>query len=115
MVIVIFEFVIKDGQAERYFETAKRLMPLVEGFDGFLGVERFQSRAQPNKYLSLVLWRDAAAIEPWRKHANHKAAQELGKAEIFADFRITVVDTLRSYTMGESAEVSAEAPMRALA
>ena len=115
MVIVIFEYIIKEGQAERYFDLATQLVPLVESFDGFLGVERFQSRTQPNKYLSLVLWRDEAAIEPWRNHPNHRAAQELGKAEIFEDFRITVVDTLRSYTMHDRDGVSTDEPMRALA
>lgn len=114
MVIVIFEYVIKEDQAERYFETATKLVPLVETFDGFLGVERYQSRTQPNKYLSLVYWRDEAAIEPWRNHPNHRAAQELGKAEIFEDFRITVVDTLRSYTMGERGGATTDAPMQAL-
>jgi hypothetical protein len=41
LVIVIFEYIIKEGQAERYFETATQLAPLVETFDGFLGVERY--------------------------------------------------------------------------
>ena len=115
LVIVIFECVIKEGQAERYFDIATQLVPLVETFDGFLGVERYQSRTRPNKYLSLVLWRDEAAIEPWRNHPNHRAAQEIGKAEIFEDFRITVVDTLRSYAMSDRGGNPAEEPMKALA
>ena len=115
VVIVIFEYVIKEGQAERYFDLATQLMPLVETFDGFLGVERYQSRTQPNRYLSHVLWRDEAAIEPWRNHPNHRAAQELGKAEIFEDFRITVVNTVRSYTMSDRDGEPTEEAMKALA
>ena len=115
MVIVIFEYVIKEGQDERYLETAAKLMPLVETFDGFLGVERYQSRTEANKHLSLVFWRDEAAIEPWRNHPNHRAAQDLGKSEIFEDFRITVVDTLRSYTMGDRGGAHTEDAMQALA
>ena len=115
LVIVIFEYVIREGQAERYFDLATELVPLVETFEGFLGVERYQSRTHPNKYLSHVLWRDEAAIEPWRNHPNHQAAQDLGKAEIFEDFRITVVNTLRSYTMSDRGGVSTDEPMKALA
>jgi heme-degrading monooxygenase HmoA len=115
MVIVMFEYVIKEGQADRYFETAQKLVPLVEKHDGFLGVERFTSKSQPNRYLSLVYWRDEASIIPWRNHPDHRAAQALGKAEIFEDFRITVVTTGRSYTMSDRGGAKVEAPMKPLA
>lgn len=114
MVIVIFDYVIKEGQAERYFATAQSLVPQVETFDGFMGLERFQSRTQPNRYLTLVYWRDEQSIIPWRNHPNHKAAQALGKSEIFEDFRITVVNTLRSYTMSDRGGVAAKEPLKAL-
>ncbi len=101
MILVIFEVTMKSGQAGRYFDLAAALRREVEGVDGFISVERFESVTTPGKYLSLSLWRDEAAVEAWRGHKGHREAQILGRNEIFADFRITVAKPLRSYTMEE--------------
>jgi heme-degrading monooxygenase HmoA len=101
MIVVVFEVTMKDGQGPRYFDLAASLRPELERIDGFLSVERFQSLATPGKYVSISFWRDAAAVDAWRAHAGHGAAQRLGKTEVFADFRITVAEAIRSYTLAE--------------
>ncbi|MAG98330.1 MAG: antibiotic biosynthesis monooxygenase [Rhodospirillaceae bacterium] len=97
MIAVIFEVTPRDGMADRYFDLAAELRPELEGVDGFLSVERFESRSAPGKYLSLSFWRDAEAVAAWREHAGHGEAQALGKAEFFADFRIRVAEVVRDY------------------
>jgi heme-degrading monooxygenase HmoA len=40
--------------------------------------------------LSLSIWRDDKAVTRWRTHAAHHGAQEKGRFEIFADYRLRV-------------------------
>lgn len=53
------------------------------------------------KILSLSFWRDEAAVQRWREHAGHHAAQRRGRDEIFADYRIRVAGVVRDYGMNE--------------
>ena len=97
MIVVVFEVQPIAGRAERYFDLAAELRPELEKQDGFISIERFESLATPGKFVSISFWRDEAAVAAWRGHGDHAAAQALGKREIFADYRITVAEALRSY------------------
>lgn len=101
MIAVIFQVTMKDGKSPAYFDLAAELRPELDGRDGFISIERFESVFTPGKFLSLSFWRDEDAIKNWREHAGHILAQERGKAEIFADFRISVAEVKRDYTMAE--------------
>ncbi len=101
MIAVIFEVTMRAGQADRYFDLAEALRGDLAGVDGFISVERFESVSTPGKYVSLSFWRDEQAVKTWRRHADHQSAQRLGKDEIFADFKITVTEVRRSYTLAE--------------
>lgn len=101
MIAVIFQVEALDGRAQDYFDLAAELKAEVERIDGFISVERFESLSTPGKYLSLSLWRDEAAIAAWRAQQRHRAAQVRGKAEIFRDFRITVAEVSRDYTLAD--------------
>jgi heme-degrading monooxygenase HmoA len=103
MIVVIFEVQPKEAGAARYFDLAAELRPELEKQDGFISIERFESLAQPGKFLSLSFWRDEAAVAAWRGHAGHGAAQVLGKNELFENYRITVAETLRNYGPGGKA------------
>lgn len=97
MMIVVFEVEPKDGGAARYFDLAAELRPELEAIDGFISVERFESLSTPGKYVSLSFWRDEAAVDAWRERAGHRAAQAVGKRDLFADYRITVATAVRCY------------------
>jgi heme-degrading monooxygenase HmoA len=99
MYAVIFEVEPRPGRERDYLEIAAALRPEVEAIDGFISVERFQSLATTGKLLSLSFWRDADAVKRWREHIEHRAAQAKGRAEIFADYRISVVAVERQYTL----------------
>jgi heme-degrading monooxygenase HmoA len=101
MILVVFEVWPKEERSGRYFEIAGRLRAELEKIDGFISVERFESVTAPGKYLSLSAWRDEAAVAAWREHLGHQAAQDEGKAAIFADFRIRVAEVLRDYEMSD--------------
>ncbi|MDO9224217.1 MAG: antibiotic biosynthesis monooxygenase [Caulobacter sp.] len=99
MIAVIFEVVPKDGLRGDYLATAARLAPLLDGVDGFLSIERFESLTQPGKVLSLSFWRDEAAVAAWRELGEHQAAQQDGRARIFEDYRLRVAEVMRDYGM----------------
>lgn len=102
MIVVIFEVEMKPGRAQEYFDLAAKLRPELEKVDGFLSVERFQSVTTSGKYLSVSFWRDEQAVREWKAHVEHGAAQQRGKKEIFADYRIRVADVLRDYSMHDN-------------
>jgi heme-degrading monooxygenase HmoA len=97
MMVVVFQVRMRDGRTQEYFDLAAELRPELEKVEGFLSVERFESLAEPGKYVSLSFWRDAAAIETWRTQRRHRAAQERGKREIFRNFRISVAEVVRDW------------------
>jgi heme-degrading monooxygenase HmoA len=107
MMVVVFQVRMREGRARQYFDLAAALRPELERIDGFLSVERFQSLAEPGKYVSLSFWRDEAAIEAWRAERRHRLAQAKGKEEIFADFRISVAEVVRDYTLADRAGAAA--------
>ena len=73
------------------------MRPELEKIDGFISVERFESLTEEGKYLSLSVWRDEEAVRAWREITEHQAAQNKGKSEIFADYRIRVAEVVRDY------------------
>ena len=66
MIAVIFEVWVDDQRKIEYLDIAAALCPLVEQVDGFISIERFASRSEPNKLVSLSFFRDEAALEAWR-------------------------------------------------
>ena len=110
MMVVVFQVTMREGRAQDYFDLAAELRAELEGIDGFVSVERFESLAEPGKYVSLSFWRDLAAIEAWRTRRRHRAAQERGKREIFQDFRISVAEVVRDYTLRDRLEQPAAPP-----
>lgn len=99
MIAVIFEVWPADGRKGDYLDTAARLRPLLDGIDGFISVERFESLSEPGKILSLSLWRDEEAITTWRQREAHRAAQERGRAGVFRDYRLRIAAVVRDYGM----------------
>lgn len=104
MIAVIFEVEPHPDRRQDYFDIAGDLKPVLEGVDGFLSVERFESLAKPGKFLSLSFWRDEAAVAAWRNVHVHREAQAAGRREIFADYRLRVAQVLRDYGLNERAE-----------
>jgi heme-degrading monooxygenase HmoA len=108
LIALIFEVLPKPGQAQRYFEIAAGLKPMLEAIDGFISVERFESLTQPGRYLSLSYWRDEDAVRAWRTHALHRAGQREGREVVFEDYRIRVAGVLRDYGLRDRAQAPAD-------
>jgi heme-degrading monooxygenase HmoA len=97
MIAVIFEVEPAAGKREAYLGIATDLRPLLDGIDGFLSIERFQSLVDPNRILSLSFWRDEEAVKAWRNTQEHRQAQKAGRGGIFADYRLRIAHVVRDY------------------
>lgn len=112
MIAVIFELWPKPEHRANYFELAGDLRPLLEGIDGFISVERFESVSEPGKFVSLSFWRDEAAVAAWRNVAEHRLAQARGRKGIFADYRLRVAEISRDYGLTERTQAPADSRNR---
>jgi heme-degrading monooxygenase HmoA len=108
MIAVIFEVQPKPGHAQRYFDIAAALKPMLETIDGFISVERFESLSQPGRYLSLSYWRDEDAVRAWRTQALHREGQREGRELVFDDYRIRVAAVVRDYGLRERDQAPAD-------
>ena len=97
MIVGIIEFHIRPGLEDRYAEVAAVLHAHVQTIPGFISVERFESRGQEGKLLSLSYWEDEAALKRWRDDADHRIGMKIGREEVFADYRIVVAEVTRDY------------------
>ncbi|TIP26282.1 MAG: antibiotic biosynthesis monooxygenase [Mesorhizobium sp.] len=104
MIAVIFEVEPAAGKRDAYLGLAADLRPLLDGIDGFLSIERFQSLVDPSRILSLSFWRDEEAVKAWRNTEEHRQAQKAGHGGIFADYRLRIAHVVRDYALTERAE-----------
>jgi heme-degrading monooxygenase HmoA len=102
MIAVIFEVWAKDGRRQEYFDIAASLRPMLEGMDGFISIERFESLTEPGKLLSLSFWRDEQAVAAWRRVERHREAQRAGRDHVFSDYRLRVAGVLRDYGLSRN-------------
>ncbi|TPJ20155.1 antibiotic biosynthesis monooxygenase [Mesorhizobium sp. B2-7-3] len=108
MIAVIFEVQPAQGRREAYLSIAADLRPLLDGIDGFISVERFQSLADPDRVLSLSFWRDEEAVKAWRNTEEHRQAQRAGRGGIFAGYRLRIAHVVRDYGLAERDEAPAD-------
>lgn len=108
MIAVIFEVEPHPDRRQDYLDIAAELKPRLEGIDGFVSIERFESLTTQGKILSLSFWRDEAAVAAWRTLEAHRRAQAAGRGGVFADYRLRVASVLRDYGMTERAEAPAD-------
>ncbi|RWE30650.1 MAG: antibiotic biosynthesis monooxygenase [Mesorhizobium sp.] len=108
MIAVIFEVQPAEGRRDAYLGIAAELRPLLDGIDGFISVERFQSLADPNRVLSLSFWRDEEAVKAWRNTEEHRQAQQAGRDGIFAGYRLRIAHVVRDYGLAERDEAPAD-------
>ncbi|EOC3062175.1 antibiotic biosynthesis monooxygenase [Cronobacter dublinensis] len=98
MIAVLFEAQALPQAQQRYFDLAAGLKPLLADAPGFIDLERFQSLAAPDRFLSLSWWESEEAVRQWKGNLMHQAAQQEGKERIFAHYRIRVAQVLRDYS-----------------
>jgi len=82
----------------------QKMMSLVEGFDGFISIERFESVVQSGKFVALSFWRDEEAVIAWRNVVEHRQIQGGSRKAVFDDYRLRVASVIRDYSMHDRGE-----------
>jgi heme-degrading monooxygenase HmoA len=108
MIAVIFEVLPHAQHRAAYLDIAASLRDTLAGMDGFISIERFESLSTPGKLLSLSFWRDEAAVAAWRALPAHRGAQQQGRWDIFADYRLRVATVVRDYGLHARDEAPAD-------
>ncbi len=98
----------KRGAADRCFEIAAALKAELEFVHGFISVERFQRRAKPGRFLSSSFWRDEASVRACRRHGMHRGAQQEGRSDLLAGYRLRVAAVMRDDGLHEREEAPAD-------
>ena len=91
---VIFTSQRNEGDAG-YGAMADRMVALAAQQDGFLGVE--SARDGAGLGITVSYWRSEAAIIAWRKNAEHRIAQETGKADWYRNYQVRIARVEREY------------------
>ena len=112
MVVVIFESWPHSGQGEHYLDLGRRMGHLLEGFDGFISIERFESVVERGKFVALSFWRDTDAVDVFRNIASQRSVQAHGREDIFKAYRLRVATVIRDYTLTDRAQAPADSGVR---
>jgi len=111
MIAVIFESWPCAGKMQTYLDMGKTLHRHLEGVDGFISIERFQSVTDPSKLVALSFWRDEASVDAWRNVAIHRAVQTSSRRDVFRDYRLRVATVIRDYGKFDRAQVPGDSPV----
>jgi heme-degrading monooxygenase HmoA len=87
---------VDDG----YGVTSDRMVELASGQPGFLGVE--SARDANGLGITVSYWESEEAIANWRRHAEHRIAQETGRKQWYTEFvtRVAKVERARKFQAG---------------
>ena len=91
---VIFTSRRTEGD-EGYGAMSERMAELAAGQPGFLGLETV--RGADGTGITVSYWTDEQAIAGWREHAEHRVAQERGRAVWYEAYALRIARVERAY------------------
>lgn len=83
-------------EADGYAETAHRMESLAAEQPGYLGIESCRD-AVSGIGITVSYWTTAAAARGWKNVAEHRLAQQRGRAEWYRGYRVRVATVERDY------------------
>lgn len=91
---VIFSSLRTPGD-DGYGQMAARMVELAQHQPGFLGQE--STRGADGFGITVAYWTSLEAIAHWRANAEHRVAQETGKAKWYEHYAVRVALVERAY------------------
>jgi heme-degrading monooxygenase HmoA len=84
-----------------YGDTAAKMVELAAQQSGFLGVE--SARGPDGVGITVSYWESEEAIANWRRHAEHRIAQQHGRERFYSEFvtRVARVERSRRFTRSD--------------
>jgi heme-degrading monooxygenase HmoA len=90
MFSVLFEILPRPEQRDAYASIGESLLPELARIPGFVEDILYKSLTREGWVLALSTWRDEKSVIRWRVNARHHDAQEKGRAEVLADYRLRI-------------------------
>lgn len=93
---------LRTGDVDGYGDTAERMIELAAQQPGFLGYE--SARGEDGLGITVSYWESEEAIANWRKHAEHRVAQQNGIARWYSEFvtRVARVERQRTFKRSDA-------------
>ncbi|MEV5713425.1 antibiotic biosynthesis monooxygenase [Amycolatopsis mediterranei] len=85
---------VRTPEQHGYGETSARMEELVKAVPGYLGMDHAQTPGGLG--ITVGYFRDADALAQWRSNAEHRAAQQRGRAEWYRSYTLHVAKVERS-------------------
>ena len=76
-----------------YSEMSDLMMHLAAKQDGFLGVESARNEIG----ITVSYWKDLESINNWKMQTDHEIAQENGKYQCYAQYKVRISKVERDY------------------
>lgn len=97
MFVVIFRARVRQFDAE-YSAMAARMRELALSQFGCLD---FTATTEGEQEIAVSYWPDEASIRAWKQHAEHLAAQQLGRDRWYASYEVDIAEVKRRYSRPE--------------
>ena len=92
---VIFSSLRTETGADAYAQMAERMVELALQQPGYLGAE--STRGADGFGITVSYWASLEAIAHWRADAEHRVAQETGKAQWYEHYELRVALVEKAY------------------
>ncbi len=92
---VIFSSLRTATGPDDYAHMAERMVELAQHQPGYLGAE--STRGTDGFGITVSYWTSREAIAHWRAHAEHRVAQESGKAQWYEHYELRVALVEKAY------------------
>ena len=92
---VIFTSLRSADDSAGYQSTAERMFNLAREQPGFLGFE--SARGADGLGITVSYWSSLDAIQAWRNHAEHAAAQEKGRTTWYTRYSLRISRVEHAY------------------
>jgi len=94
-----------DADLSAYEALNARMEQLLRDIPGFVDVKGYAS--PDGDELGMVRFETLEALHVWRDLPEHRRAQERGRTEFYAAYRIEVCEVVRAYAFAEGRYVTA--------
>ncbi|WP_419902922.1 antibiotic biosynthesis monooxygenase family protein [Kiloniella sp.] len=111
MIVMVFEYRVEDDFYDEYLKEAMDLRPHLKEIEGFVSIERFESKTEPGKFVSIGYFEDEEAVTAWRNTPQHRRVQALGRKRLLKDYRLCMADVSRDYSMTRRGDAPQDSKM----
>ncbi len=99
MVVIVFRTRLKpEANQEALAQLGQHMYELASSMRGYVSYKDFA--AEDGESAAIVEFESLETLAAWREHPEHKAAQQRGREEFFAEYHIQVCTPVRDYRFG---------------